>query len=180
MIKPIHDQPKRSLGAIAAAGVTLLAASAVLAGASGPAVAATQRCTTAGLDVWLDSEGSGAAGSIYYKLQFTNLSGHACSLLGFPGVSATNLRGGKLGQAAIRDTGQPADLIDLAAGATATATLRIVEAGNFPSAGCHEVTAAGLRVFPPGQTASRFVPFPFQACSRTGPAVLAVRALAKT
>lgn len=178
MNTPIDHQPQR-LGAIVAAGVTLLAMSAVLGGAPLPAAAATQRCT-AGLDVWLNSEGSGAAGSVYYKLEFTNLSGAACSISGYPGVSATNLRGGKLGRAAVRETGQPPGLVTLAAGTTATATLRIVDAGDFPSASCHAVTAAGLRVFPPGLKSSRLVPFPFKRCSWMGPAVLAVRALTKT
>jgi len=58
------------------------------------------------------------------------------------------------------------------------AVLRIVEAGNFPASACREVTAAGLRVFPPGQTASKVVPFPFQTCSRAGQSVLSVRAVA--
>jgi Protein of unknown function (DUF4232) len=169
----------KRFGAILAACIMLLAGSAVLASASAPAVAAISRCATSGIDIWLNTEGSGAAGSIYYKLEFTNLSGRTCSLRGFPGVSATNLRGGKLGKAAVRDTSQPSGVVVLAAGATATATLRIVEAGNFPSASCHVVTAAGLRVFPPGQTTSRLVPFPFPTCSQTGPAVLAIRALAK-
>jgi Protein of unknown function (DUF4232) len=165
---------------LVATGATLLAAAAVLAHASVPAVAATQGCTTSGLDVWFNNEaGGGTAGSIYYEIEFTNLSGHACGVRGFPGVSATDLRGRKLGRAAGRDTAQRSGLVVLAAGATAAATLRIVDAGNFPSASCHRVRAAGLRVFPPGQTTSRLVPFPFQTCLRTGPAVLAVRALTK-
>ena len=32
-------------------------------------------------------QGNGAAGTIYYPLEFTNLSGRTCSLYGFPGVS---------------------------------------------------------------------------------------------
>ncbi len=58
---------------------------------------------------------------------------------------------------------------------TATATLRIVEAGNFPSSACGMTTAAGIRVYPPNQRASKIVPFPFGACSHTGPTILAVR-----
>jgi hypothetical protein len=41
-----------------------------------------------------------AAGSIYYHLEFTNLSGRACTLVGYPGVSAINLSGHQLGSAA--------------------------------------------------------------------------------
>ncbi len=173
--------PLKRFSTAVLAGATLVATAAVFASASVPAVAAAPGCTTSGLDIWFNNEGGGGtAGSIYYKLEFTNLSGHACSLRGFPGVSATELRGRKLGRAASRDTTQPSRPVPLAAGATAEATLRIVDADNFPTASCHPATAAGLRVFPPGQTTSRLVPFPFQTCSQTGPAVLAIGALMST
>ena len=68
----------------------------------------------------------------------------------------------------------------LAGGATARAVLRIVEAGNYPASICRQVPAAGLRVYPPNQTASKVVPFPFAACSRSGPAYLSVRVVTKT
>jgi hypothetical protein len=41
------------------------------------------------------------------------------------------------------------------------------------------VNAGGLRVYPPGQTASKLVPFPFRACSRSGPGYLSVEAVQK-
>ena len=46
---------------------------------------------------------------------------------------------------------------------------------SFPVSKCHPVTAAGLRVHPPGQTQTRPVPFPFAACSKSGPIYLTVR-----
>ena len=52
--------------------------------------------------------------------------------------------------------------------------LRIVEAGNYPASKCGRVTAAGLRVYPPGQSSAKTIPFPFEACSRSGPAHLAI------
>ena len=57
-----------------------------------------------------------------------------------------------------------------------TAVLRIVEAGNFDPPACRQVTAAGLRVYPPDERASKVVPFPFHACSRSGPVYLTIRA----
>ena len=39
------------------------------------------------------------------------------------------------------------------------------------------LTAAGLRVYPPNLTTSKVVPFPFSACSLTGPVYLNVRAV---
>ena len=58
--------------------------------------------------------------------------------------------------------------------ATATAVLQVVDAGNYPRAACHPVTAAGLRVYPPNQTRSKIVPFPIPVCSKTSPHILFV------
>ena len=64
--------------------------------------------------------------------------------------------------------------VTLANGATASALLGIVQGGIFPPSQCGPVTAAGLRVFPPGQTQSKRVPFPFAACVKTGPQYLKI------
>ncbi len=158
------------------AALALAPASAAPASVAARTVA-TRRCETSGLDIWFNNEGGGGtAGSIYYKLQLTNLSGHACALSGYPGVSAVDLSGRQIGRVARREAFQTPHTVTLATGASATAVLRITEAGNYSASLCHEVTAAGLRVYPPGQTSSKLVPFPFQACSGTGPAVLSVRA----
>jgi hypothetical protein len=163
----------------AIASAVTLASVAALAATTSPAAparaAATPKCATSGLVLWLNTTGNGAAGSSYYNLYFTNLSGHACSLRGYPGVSAVNLAGHQLGARAGRETSQKPSVVTLARGATATAVLRIVDAANFPASVCREVTAAGLRVYPPGQTASKVIPFPFQACSRIGMSNLSVR-----
>jgi hypothetical protein len=142
-----------------------------------PAAASTAKCATSGLVVWLDTQGNGAAGSNFYTLEFTNLSGHTCTLGGYPGVSAVNLAGHQVGSAASRDTSHTPRTVTLAAGASATTTLRIVEAGDFPSGTCGLVTAAGLRVFPPNLTASKVIPFPFPACMRPRHVFLTVRAV---
>src|SRR5438477_2041615 len=138
----------------------LLALLPAAACASGPAGAAgTPACASSGLVAWLDTQGNGAAGTVFYELKFTNLSGRTCHLRGFPGVSAVDLAGHRVGRAASRSHATRVRTIVLAHGATATATLQIVEAGNFSPSACHQVTAAGLRVFPPNQTASKVVPF---------------------
>jgi hypothetical protein len=113
------------------------------------------RCATDGLVIWLDTQASRAAGSTYYKLELTNLSGHACTLLGYPGVSAVDLNGHQLGSAASRNSAHPARLVTLASGATAVAVLQIVDAHNFPGATCRPATAAGPRVYPPGQIVAK-------------------------
>jgi len=152
----------------------LAASTSAVAGAT--AASSTPPCATSRLVVWLDTSGDGAAGSVYYNLKFTNLSGHACTLLGYPGVSAVDLGGRQLGSAASRNHHTPARLVRLASGGTASAVLQITEARNFPSRSCRPVTAAGLRVYPPNQTASKVIPFPVGACSRAGPVYLRVEA----
>ena len=155
----------------AAAAAAAFTPGASLAATAAPATASTPGCSTAGLVVWMDTQGGGYAGGVAYTLKFTNLSGHACTLHGNPGVSAVSLTGTQLGLPA-GWTGSPAT-VSLASGGTASATLMITDTGvSPPSRSCNPVTAAGLRVFPPGQTSSKVIPFPFSACSGSGPVYL--------
>ena len=162
---------------VAAVAALAVVAEPLAAPATAAAAASAPRCATSSLVVWLDTDGNGSAGSVYYNLEFTNLSARTCTLTGYPGVSAVGLGGRQLGQAASRDNSRKPRTVSIETGATVTAVLRIVDALNFPSVTCRDVTAAGLRVFPPNQAASRIVPFPFSACSRVGPVFLTVRAV---
>jgi hypothetical protein len=65
----------------------------------------------------------------------------------------------------------------LAPGSTVVAVLRITDVGSFPPATCGRTTAAGLRVYPPNETVSKVVPFPFGACARRGPRYLSVESV---
>jgi len=152
-----------------------LAAAATTAGVA-PA-AASAACKTAALVVWVNTNGNAAAGSTYVTLEFTNQSGHTCTLSGYPGVSALDLRGHALGSPGGRNP-STVRTVRLANGSTASAVLQIVVAGNYPPAKCHRSAAAALRVYPPNQTASKVVPLPFEACSRAGPIILNVKAVA--
>jgi hypothetical protein len=170
----------RRLILAALAGAAALAAAIPIASASGAAgpqavASASPPCKTSGLVIWSNNgAGGGTAGSVFYKLRFTNLSGHACTLTGFPKVSAVNLAGKRIGSAAQQEAGQKPKLRKLANGATATALLRVVDPGNFSPSACHEVTAAGLRVTPPDQSHSKLIPLPFATCSRVGQKTLSV------
>jgi hypothetical protein len=156
-------------GAVTCAAALVPAAALASPGAPvGATHAGTPACPTSELDVWLNTQGNGAAGTNYYQLEFTNLSGSSCMLFGYPGVSAVSLTGTQIGNAAFRDQSFKPHVVTLANGATATAMVGITQVSIFPKAQCKPVTAAGLRVYPPGQTASRIVPFPFGACSKTG------------
>jgi hypothetical protein len=161
--------------------VAVLAALSTTAAGILPALAKTAApaCKSGQLVAKIGSP-SGAAGSTYYKLTFANL-GSACTLTGYPGVSAVNVRGKQVGSPAKR-SGGTVKTITLKAATTATfstasATLQIVEAGNFPATRCKPTLAAGLRVYPPNQQAALAVPLPFEACSKTGTAYVSIGAV---
>lgn len=147
----------------ATVGVTVVAAAGASAHGARSAAAAT--CTPAHTQVWLGlGLGGGTAGSIYYPLEFSNVGHQACTLNGFPGVSAVGRSGGQLGPAAARN-GQHHGTVTLAPGATAHAILRVVDWGALCS---KEVVAQGLKVFPPGERRAGEVPFSFGACAHKG------------
>jgi hypothetical protein len=135
-------------------------------------VAAAPLCATSKLVIWINTEGNGAAGSIYYNLEFTNLGATSCVVQGYAGVSAVNLAGHQIGSPASRDRAFTPTLITLGHGESAKAILQVAETGNYPPSFCKAGTAAGLRVYPPGQAVSKVVPFPFSACMSSGESYL--------
>lgn len=168
----------RSKPKLVTGGVLVAALVGIAAGWSTAAAAqtATPRCTTGGLAVWLGvGGGGGAAGSVSYPLELTNVSSRTCHLFGFPGVSAL-AAGRQAGSAAGRDRTRPAQTVTLRPGATAHAVVRIADVSAFAPAACRPVTADGLRVYPPGAFTAATVPFRFRACSAKGPVFLTVTA----
>jgi hypothetical protein len=163
-----------AVAAVAVAGAGLAVAGPALAQESHPASVASAKavpaCQSSGIDDWLDTSGSGAAGTIFYHLEFTNLSGHTCTLQGFPFVFAVNLSGHQIGNDAVVNHAFPANKITVGNGKTIHAVLGIAETGNFRASACKPVTAAGLEVFAPIgiNEVGRTVPFPFSACSTHG------------
>jgi hypothetical protein len=168
---------------IAAAGIAcaaILTPAAALAAPARPAnpaaaQAAATRCTTSDLRVWLGVPGDSATGHTAYQLELSNISGRACTLFGFPGVSAVAPGGRQLGSPAARDHGDLTRLVTLARGATAHVFLVITNVAFFPPATCHPANALGLNVFPPGSRTATIVPFGFQACAKKGQIFLTVR-----
>lgn len=172
---PSHRPSTRRAAAITAVAALAAAVTSAVSPALSATSASTPACSAAGLVNWIDTNGNGAAGTIFYHLQFTNLSGHRCTLRGYPGVSGIDLHGHRLGASARRSS-SPVHVIALNDGATAKAVLGIVESGVFPPATCKPTTAAGLRVFAPNQSTSKAIPFPFGVCSH-GPSNLSIRAV---
>ena len=106
--------PIRRIAAATAAALALGIGSAAWAASPASAAPVTRSaasmpsvippvCTSANLAVWVDYDAmSGAAGTWYYPLEFTNVSNHTCRTWGWPGVSATNASGKQLGAASVR------------------------------------------------------------------------------
>jgi hypothetical protein len=180
----IPKTSRRAAAVIAAAGLIaagLIAASAAVAADSSGAVlaadtshaapAAVRACTADDLGVWLAvAQLDGAAGSVYYPLQFTNLSRHACAMRGFAGVSAVDRNLHQLGSPAGRAHVVPVRTVVLAPGRTAHAVLRYGDVTVSTARGCHPTFRTfELRVYPPGQRHATYAAFDFEVCSHAGP-----------
>jgi hypothetical protein len=156
--------------ALGAASATWAATSASAAPAQPAARAATSapgvipRCTASDLAVWVNADSAdGAAGTIYYHLDYTNISGATCHLYSWPGVTARNLAGKQLGVAAVRTGGAPATYVNIPPDGTAHSVLGYVDVQV--AAACKPVTATSLKVYPPDDTAARWAFFPLPACT---------------
>jgi hypothetical protein len=164
----------RRVAAVAAAAVVGLAIStAAYAATSSPSASAAliPGCSANDLGVWLAlGQGNGAAGTIYYPLEFTNLGNHTCYLYGYPGVSALDRNGHQLGSPASWGSLRGARIVNLAPGATAHTLLAYHDAAVTTEPGCDPVySALDLRVYPPGQGSATYAAFSFEACSKAGP-----------
>jgi hypothetical protein len=106
-----------------------------------------------------------SAGASVSTLEFTNVSGTACALSGYPAVAAYGVGGAQIGNAAGRDTSVAARRIVLAPGATAHAAV----VASVSADRCGPVVATGLRVVPPGQPTARYIPHAMPACAVAGP-----------
>jgi hypothetical protein len=104
---------------------------------------------------------NGTAGSNYLKLVFTNTSMTPCTLAGYPGVSLTTAKSqmSQIGAAADRTTMNAPKTVTLKPGKTATALLRIIDAGNFPADQGHMVQSSYLQVYVPNQMSPVYVPY---------------------
>jgi hypothetical protein len=137
-----------AVGAALVCGAILLPTAVLAASAAPRSSAAITSCRAANTEVWAAVEGSGTAGTTYYELEFSNIGTQSCTLHGFPDVSAVTLHRVEIGESASHQGVVPST-VTLQPGATAHAILGVEDTGAAcPGQG---VTAAGLRVVPPGQ-----------------------------
>ena len=182
-MKLITKSPRRMIMTAAVAGAAILLPAVALASSAGSGSAATgtrsqaaahPQCARSWLTSWMGVPGNGTAGSTYYDLEISNISGQTCTLYGFPGVSALGGGGKQLGSAAARNNGYTELTVTLAPYQTAHAVLQITDVGNFSRRSCRPTTADALRVYAPGNYSAMRFPFSVRACARRGPVYMHV------
>ena len=145
-------------------------------GASGSATPAVQpagqRCHTNGLKITSHALGA-AAGNHYAALVFTNVSGNACRVYGYPGMQLQASGGKKIPTNVVRDPSTTPTLVTLAAGAAAWSRVSwaAIPGDGEPSTGNCETDPASTEVTPPDETAHEIIKWPY------GPACLHGRLL---
>jgi hypothetical protein len=107
----------------------------------------------------------GTAGAVEVAIVFKNLNNVPCTLYGFPGVSlATGTPVTDVGQPSSENVTTARELVTLAPGGYANATLQIENAGNFPAATCIPVATNWMAVIPPNQSVPLYIPYNSTAC----------------
>lgn len=134
-----------------------------------PPPVSSKVCTVRDLGVSVGAS-EGTAGTVYRALVFTNTGGRTCTIQGFPGVSfVAGEDGHQVGEAAQR-VGEKGLAVSMRPGGTATSPVGFVSIGVFDPETCQATPVRGLRVYPPQERKSEFVPFETTACAGESPA----------
>jgi Protein of unknown function (DUF4232) len=132
-------------------------------------------CLTSTLRATLGAA-QGTAGSAYQVIVLANVSGKACALYGYPGVSfVSGVGGSQIGKDAARDRTTAPKVVTLAPGQRGSFALRVVDTAALPAAGCDPVTANWLKIFPPENTAALYVGYTARACASKTATILSTR-----
>jgi len=127
--------------------------------------AGVARCTAAAIRLTVAGLGD-AAGSSYYSIDLTNMSGRNCSLDGYPRASFVSAPGGhQLGSAAGHDPVYSRRRIILRPGRGAHAKLRVGTSRDYPEPVCGPVTVRWLRVYVPGAAVPVYTGFHGSTCA---------------
>jgi len=144
--------------------VTATASAPASASAVTPSPSGPLPCATTGLKLTVGAA-NGAAGTIFYPLDFTNTSGSACTMYGYPGVAFVSSPGGsQIGAPANRRIAAAPTVITVAPGATAHATLAVSDVliGNNCK---HQLQVNWVQVYPPGRFKALFAPLSRSGCA---------------
>lgn len=132
------------------------------------ATAADTECKVADLSLRMGG-GDATAGTAYRALVFTNKGSRACTIQGFPGVSfVAGDDGHQVGPAAHR-VGEKGPAITLKPGESAFTYIGFVQIQNYEPDVCKPTEVRGLRVYPPHDYDSMFVPNAGTGCAGTPP-----------
>jgi hypothetical protein len=128
----------------------------------------TGECKVA--DLTLSLKGHGVAGGTGYSaLIFTNKGTRTCTMQGFPGVSyVAGDDGHQVGAAAYR-TGDKGPVITLRPGDSAFAQVGFSSIGAYDAAACNPTEVRGLRIYPPHEYDSMYLPHPATGCANIPP-----------
>lgn len=108
----------------------------------------------------------GTAGAVDVVIVFKNLNNVTCTLYGFPGVSlAAGTPVTDVGQPSSESPATARELVTLAPGGYAHATLQIEDAGNFPASTCTPVSTNYLAVIPPNQYSPLYIHYSSTGCT---------------
>jgi hypothetical protein len=135
--------------------------------ATSPATGAAAACLTRYLNGSIGLT-QGTAGAVEVNIVFKNLNNSSCTLYGFPGVAlAAGTPVTDVGQPSTENPATARELVTLAPGGLAYATLQVADAGNFPASACTQVKTNWLAVIPPNQTVPLYIPYSSTACKGT-------------
>jgi hypothetical protein len=125
-------------------------------------------CKAADLSLSI-GQGDAAAGTAYRPVIFSNHSSRTCTMQGFPGISyVTGDDGHQVGPAAVR-VGDKGPVLTLAPNDRAQAQVGFTQVRNFETGVCKPTDTRGLRIYPPHDTASMFLPLPGTGCAGNPP-----------
>ncbi|MEU5536500.1 DUF4232 domain-containing protein [Streptomyces sp. NPDC020362] len=148
--------------ALATAGVAWSATATAAPAKASRTSAAPRTCAVNDLYVSMGRQ-EGAAGSLYWPIQFTNTSTTACALRGYPGVSVLDTAHRQIGPAATH-SGRSYSTVTLTPGHSASAVVRTT---NGPIGGPCLRTGTYLRIYPPASYDATLVPARWTTCSHT-------------
>ena len=126
-------------------------------------------CATAQLTLRIGG-GLVSDGADIYYIYFKNTAAAACTLRGYPGVSAVtgpDDSASQIGSDAKRASTSPVASQLLKPGRSVQATLRFARTGNFVLPQCQHVNVLFLKIFPPGGATAAYAGIDEQVCAET-------------
>ena len=108
-------------------------------------------CNADELDLTLNPDPSGAAGTFVYTFTLKNMGGRTCTLNGYPGLSLVNDNGNMIGSPADRAHNYEEKKLSLAPNTSVKFEAGVPNKDNFPAGKCKE-GATKFRVYPPNDT----------------------------